>query len=96
MTYFYYRTNSWSTGQPQVSDETKDAWNKLSKKKNWRIVELPNGFYQTEYKNADDKWADVTRRETIEGAEKAIDSSVEHYKKKLKLLEGPTVVKTFK
>ncbi len=96
MTYFYYRTNSWSTGQPQVSDETKDDWKKLSKKKNWRIVELPNGFYQTEYKNADDKWVDVTRRETIEGAEKAIDSSIEHYKKKLKLLEGPRVVKTFK
>ena len=39
---------------------------------------------------------DVTRRETIEGAEMAIDSSVEHYQKKVEFLNGPKVVKTFK
>ena len=43
-----------------------------------------------------DDWKGITRRETIEGAEKAIDASIEHYAKKLKLAEGPIVVKTFK
>ena len=42
-----------------------------------------------------DEWADVTRRETVEGAEQAIDSSVEHYRKKLDYLKGPKVIKTF-
>jgi hypothetical protein len=41
-------------------------------------------------------WKDVTRRESIEGAENAINSSVEHYAKKLEYLKGPVVVKTFK
>jgi len=63
---------------------------------NWRIVQLPNGFLQTEYKDMEsDDWVDVTRRETIAGAEQAIDSSIEHYSKKLEFLEGPKVVKTF-
>jgi len=94
MTYFYYKTNTWN-GQPQVSEDTISFWKLLSEKKNWRITQLPNGFYQTEYKHIDDSWCDVTRRETLEGAEAAIDGSIEHYKKKLKYLEGPTVVKTF-
>ena len=25
MTYFYYKTNTWST-EPQISEETKDLW----------------------------------------------------------------------
>ena len=91
---FYYRTSSWAS-QPKISEETIDLWKLLSKKKNWRIVQLPNGFYQTEYQEKD-SWIDVTRRETLEGAEKAVDSSVEHIKKKLSFLEGPKVVKTFK
>jgi len=37
-----------------------------------------------------------SRRETIEGAEAAIDGSVEHYAKKIDFLKGPKVVKTFK
>ena len=78
----YYQTNSWSS-QPQVSDETRKLWEHVAEKKNWRIVQLPNGFYQTEHHTLEDEWADVTRRETIEGAEQAIDSSVEHYAKKL-------------
>lgn len=94
MTYFYYKTNTWN-GQPQVSEDTISFWKLLSEKKNWRITQLPNGFYQTEYKHIDDSWNDVTRRETLEGAEAAIDGSIEHYTKKLKYLEGPTVVKTF-
>jgi len=61
-------------------------------------VQLPNGFYQTEYLDPDseDTWIDVTRRETIEGAEQAIDASINHYEKKLAHIRGPQVVKTFK
>ncbi len=97
MTYLYYKTNTWSSNsEPQISEETKNLWGIYSKKKNWRITQLPNGYYQTEWKDDNDNWQGVTRRETIEGAEQAIDSSVEHYAKKLKLAEGPQVVKTFK
>ena len=93
---FYYQTQSWSS-QPQISDETKQLWEHVSEKANWRIVQLPNGFYLTEYQDPNkETWIDVTRRETIEGAEQAIDSSVEHYAKKLDYLKGPKVVKTFK
>ena len=97
MTYFYYKTNTWS-GQPQISEDTINLWKHLSEKKNWRIVQLPNGFYQTEYRDLEkkDMWYDVTRRETIEGAETAIDGSIEHYTKKVEFLKGPKVVKTFK
>ena len=94
MTYFY-TTKSW-TSQPQITEEAINFWKHLSEKKNWRIVQLPNGFYQTEYKDLDDQWVDVTRRETIESAEAAIDGSIEHYQKKLDFVKGPKVVKTFK
>tara|TARA_R100000908_G_scaffold20426_1_gene7965 strand:+ start:461 stop:745 length:285 start_codon:yes stop_codon:yes gene_type:complete len=94
MTYFY-TTKSW-TSQPQISEDQINFWKHLAEKKNWRIVQLPNGFYQTEYKDMDDVWVDVTRRETIKGAEAAIDGSIEHYNKKLEFLKGPKVVKTFK
>ena len=96
MTYFYYKTNSWSSESNQLSEETKKLWERYSKKKNWRITQLPKGYYQAEWKDQEDNWTGVTRRETIDGAEKAIDSSIEHYSKKLKLAEGPVVVKTFK
>ena len=94
---FFYKTQTWSS-QPQISQETIDAWKHLSEKKNWRIVQLPNGFYQTEYQDIEntDVWHDVTRRETIEGAETAIDGSVDHYNKKIEFTKGPKVVKTFK
>ena len=94
---FYYRTRSWSS-QPQLNQETLDLWKILSDKSNWRITKLANGYFQTEYQiNADEnEWIDVTRRETIEGAEAAIDGSVEHYAKKLEFSKGPKVVKTFK
>ena len=49
MTYFY-ATRSWSS-QPQISEETINAWKHLASKKNWRIVQLPNGFFQTEYQD---------------------------------------------
>ena len=102
----YYQTHSWNS-QPQISEDQINLWKHLADKKNWRIVQLPNGFYRTEYKDIDcpcdpekdeccEKWNDVTRRETIEGAESAIDASVEHYSKKIEFLNGPKVVKTFK
>ena len=93
MTYFY-TTNSW-TSQPQISENQIEFWKNLSDKKNWRIVQLSNGFYQTEYKSKDEDLQDVTRRETIESAEAAIDGSIEHYKKRLDFIKGPKVVKTF-
>ena len=112
MTYIYYNQRTWNAAggqdtEPQIPEETKRMWEHVVKKSNWRVVELPNGYFQTECKDIDcncdpkkdhccDNWKDVTRRETIEGAERAIDSSIEHYKKKLKTLEGPKVVKTFK
>lgn len=89
----FYSTSTWSS-QPQVSDETKALWEQATQKVNWRIVQLPNGYYQTEFKKSD-QWIDITRRETIEGAEQAIDASIEHYNKKLGFLKGPKVVKTF-
>ncbi len=91
---FYYQTRTWNS-QPQISEDQINLWKHLAEKKNWRIVQLPNGFYQTEYKDQDDTWVDVTRRETIEGAEAAIDGSIEHYNKKLEFIKGPKVVKTF-
>ena len=94
MTYFY-TTKTWSS-QPQINEETVKYWKHLADKKNWRIVQLPNGFYQTEYQDQDDNWVDVTRRETIESAEAAIDGSIEHYNKRLEFTKGPKVVKTFK
>jgi hypothetical protein len=97
MTFYYTATRSWNS-QPQVSEETKKLWKHIANKENWRIVQLPNGFYQTEYQslNQEDTWHDVTRRETIEGAEQAIDASIEHYSKKLEYISGPKIVKTFK
>lgn len=102
MTYFYYKTNTWGNSDQQVSEETRKTWEFFAQKKNWRIVQLPNGYYQTECQslNADHEpsgeWTDVTRRETIESAENAIDASIEHYKKRLDYAKGPKVVKTFK
>ena len=91
---FYYRTTTTSSGQPQVSEETKAFWQQAAEKKNWRIVQLSNGYYQTEMYWNDD-WKDVTRRGTLDEAEAAIDVSVNHYQTKLEFAKGPKVVKTF-
>ena len=96
MTYFYYKTTTTGNSNPQVSEETINFWKHLVEKKNWRITQLPNGFYQTEYKDQNDNWNDVTRRETIKSAEAAIDGSIEHYSKRLDFIKGPKVVKEFK
>ena len=97
MTYFY-KTYSWSQGDSGIPEETRTLWEHIAMKKNWRIVQLPNGFFQAEYKdlNDEEKWIDVTRRETLESCEAAIDGSIDHYSKKLEFLKGPKVVKTFK
>ena len=92
---FYYKTMSWGNN-PTMNQKTVDFYKHLAEKSNWRIVELPNGFFQTEYKDIDSgDWLDVTRRESIEAAERAIDKSIEHYEKKLTFVNGPKVVKTF-
>ena len=103
MTYYYYKTTKTWNGQPQyiqktqTEDETIELWKHLADKTNWRIVQLPNGYYQTEYRDIEeDKWYDVTRRETIDSAEAAIDGSVDHYQKRIDFVKGPKIVKTFK
>ena len=98
MTYFY-KTYSWGNNSTQgISEETRTLWEHIAKKENWRIVQLPNGFFQAEYKDLseEEKWIDVTRHETLESCEAAIDGSISHYSKKLEFLKGPKVVKTFK
>ena len=95
MTYLYYKTST--AGEPKPNERTINQWQHLAEKKNWRITQLPNGFYQTECLNPDNEreWHDVTRRETIEGAETAINGSVTHFASKLEATKGPKVVKTF-
>jgi hypothetical protein len=97
MTFLYTRTNTWNrTPQNTPTVETIKMWEHLKDKRNWRIVQLPNGYLQTEYKSVDSEdWIDVTRRETLEGAEQAIDASIEHYGSKINFEKGPRVVKTF-
>ena len=97
MTYIYYKSSNYTT-EPKISEKQLAEWKHLAAKKNWRITQLPNGFYQTEVNSPEDgeKWVDITRRETLEGAEAAIEGSVEHFSKKLEYIKGPKVVKTFK
>ena len=97
MTYIYYKSSTYTT-EPKISDKQLDEWKHLAEKKNWRITQLPNGYYQTEVNAPEnsEKWVDITRRETLEGAEAAIEGSVEHFSKKLEYIKGPKVVKTFK
>ena len=97
MTYLYYKTSTASYNQ-KPSEKTIEQWQHLADKKNWRITQLPNGYYQTEVNKPDNdkEWVDITRRETMEGAEAAINGSVEHFEKKLEYVKGPKVVKTFK
>tara|TARA_B100000287_G_scaffold324727_1_gene308818 strand:+ start:776 stop:1066 length:291 start_codon:yes stop_codon:yes gene_type:complete len=96
MTYLYYKTSTYTSNQ-KPNEKTINQWKHLSNKKNWRITQLPNGFYQTEVSNPEKEgdWQEVTRRETIEGAEAAIDGSIDHFSKKLEATKGPKVVKTF-
>ena len=97
MTYIYYKSSTYTT-EPKISDKQLEEWRHLANKKNWRITQLPNGYYQTEVNSPEneDKWVDITRRETMEGAENAVDNSVDHFSKKIEFIKGPKVVKTFK
>ena len=95
MTYLYYKTST-ATYNQKPDEKTIEQWKHLADKKNWRITQLPNGFFQTECKHEEkDTWHDVTRRETIEGAEAAIDGSIDHFAKKIEASAGPKVIKTF-
>tara|TARA_R100001591_G_scaffold113243_1_gene126294 strand:- start:115 stop:405 length:291 start_codon:yes stop_codon:yes gene_type:complete len=95
MTYLYYKTST-LTGNQKPNEKTINQWKHLADKKNWRITQLPNGFYQTEVSNPDgEDWYSVTRRETVDGAETAIDGSIDHFSKKLDSVKGPKVIKTF-
>ena len=96
MTYLYYKTSTYTSNQ-KPSEKNIKEWKHLADKKNWRITQHANGFYQTECLTPDseDTWHDITRRETVEGAEAAIDGSIDHFAKKLEATKGPKVVKTF-
>ena len=80
-----------------ITEDKIKEWKHLADKSNWRITQLPNGYFQTEVKSHEDSdtWMDITRRETVEGAEAAIDGSIEHFTKRLEFVKGPKVVKTF-
>ena len=96
MTYLYYKS-SYTTNTTKPNEKTMNHLRHLADKKNWRITQLPNGFYQTEVSEPDsEEWHSVTRRETIEGAETAIEGSIDHFSKKLEATKGPKVIKTFK
>jgi hypothetical protein len=97
MTYYYCKTTTLPTEDTSIPLSKINEWKHLADKKNWRITQLSNGFYQTEVSEPGEegKWIDITRRETIDGAEIAIDGSVEHFSKKLEFIDGPKVVKTF-
>ena len=84
MTYIYYKSSTYTT-EPKISEKQMAEWKHLATKKNWRITQLPNGYYQTEVNKPEneDSRVDITRRETMEGAEAAINGSVEHFTKKL-------------
>ena len=82
MTYYYYKTSTNTVGNQKPNEDSINQWKHLADKKNWRITQLTNGFFQTECKHVEkDTWHDITRRETIEGAEAAIDGSVDHFSK---------------
>ncbi len=90
MTYFYrYTTSSTQNNQTKPTERERKLWEHIATKSNWRIVQLPNGYYQAEYKaygckkDEECEWIDSTRRETIESAEASINTSIDHYRKRL-------------
>lgn len=97
MTYLYYNSTSTAYAS-KPNDKEIGQWKHMADKGHWRITQLPNGFYQTEVSNPEEveKWHSVTRRESLDGAESAIDGSIEYFTKKLDTISGPKVVKTFK
>ena len=51
MTYLYYKSTATYNQKP--NEKTIEEWKHLADKKNWRITQLANGFYQTECLNPD-------------------------------------------
>ena len=49
----FYQTESWSS-HPQPGKNQVKLWKHIANKENWRIVQLINGFYQTEYQDIKD------------------------------------------
>ena len=96
MTYLYYSSTS-TTHTAKPGKHEIAEWTHMSDKSKWRITQLPNGYYQTEVSNPKDEesWHSVTRRETMQGAESAIDGSIDYLSMKLESTKGPKVVKTF-
>ena len=47
MTYLYYKTSTYASNQ-KPSEKNIKEWEHLADKKNWRITQLANGFFQTE------------------------------------------------
>lgn len=90
MTVYYTSTTT------LPSKDQQETWAHLVQKKNWRIVRLPSGYFQTEFRNKydDSRFHGMTRRLTIEEAEEAIDKTIEHYAEKIAYYT-PEVVKTF-
>jgi len=81
---------------------TTEHLERLTHKRNWRIIELPSGYFQAEFQG-NSSWYPMTRRETVDLCEEAIDASIEHYKTRMAYgsahetarREGPKVAKTF-
>ena len=69
MTYFYYNHRTWNTdaSQAQIPEETIDMWKHVSNKSNWRITELPNGYFQTECKSFPDCGCEDDKENCKEG-----------------------------
>ena len=80
-----FQRNKWTSGSTQPLKRTGELHNYLTG--TTKEVNKPDN---------DKEWVDITRRETMEGAEAAINGSVEHFEKKLEYVKGPKVVKTFK
>ena len=61
MTYYYYKTSTSST-EPKITEDKIAEWEHLADKKNWRITQLPNGYYQTEVVSRAhaDHWHDIS------------------------------------
>jgi hypothetical protein len=90
MTIYYTSTTALPT------KDQKNTWEHLVQKKNWRIVRLPSGYYQTEFRDKynEELFRPMTRRSNIDEAEMAIDDTIAHFKQKIKQ-HTPEVVKTF-
>lgn len=79
-------------------ESTLKAWAHLSDVRNWRITQLPNGYYQSEVVDPHDEyiWHGITRRSCLDDIEEAVYESVCHYRRKAHKSGFKTIIKTFK